>query len=400
MFGRDGERKDATTGVCVWVARCRKHRREFIRERTKEEKQTSTLRVVALSLFIPAVLAVVIYAAAVSNWNSIAVALQTATASFAAGALVGFIFGIPRTLATADSSQATADGSEHPIYGTNTNLEQISDWLTKILVGVGLVQIGQIGGAIDDLASGVEKGLGSNGHAVAVTLMVSFAITGFLCSYLYTRMRLQSALEPGREMVDKRAEEITNALALVREQLDPSGEADPNLVEITEALYKSSPGIRDEAFYLARNQRRANWRGVHPGEDRKLVALTIPVFEALVGLDKEKKFNRNRAELGFALKDQPQPDYALACSRLSEAIDLRGALLRARFPMYELNRAVCLIMLDGGFQKRAASDSETAKKIRADLDAAEATEQGREAVKPSPGNRAATAIVEWRRLNP
>src|SRR5205085_11890184 len=33
-----------------------------------------------------------------------------------------------------------------PLQSVNTNLEQISDWLTKILVGVGLTQFGSLRG--------------------------------------------------------------------------------------------------------------------------------------------------------------------------------------------------------------------------------------------------------------
>src|SRR5215207_3296326 len=56
-------------------------------------------------------------------------------AAFGVGALVGFLFGIPRRF--------QREGSDPALGGlvVNTNLEQISDWLTKIIVGVGLVEI-------------------------------------------------------------------------------------------------------------------------------------------------------------------------------------------------------------------------------------------------------------------
>jgi hypothetical protein len=45
-------------------------------------------------------------------------------------------------------------------YLGNTNLEQVSDWLTKIIVGVGLVQIGRIVPALSKLAESMKAPLG------------------------------------------------------------------------------------------------------------------------------------------------------------------------------------------------------------------------------------------------
>ena len=80
----------------------------------------------------------------------VATGVAAAGASAFVGGLLGFLFGIPRALQgdhpdgprAADGSGR--DGLPAASYRANTNLEQISDWLTKILVGVGLVQIGEI----------------------------------------------------------------------------------------------------------------------------------------------------------------------------------------------------------------------------------------------------------------
>src|SRR5689334_18082157 len=50
------------------------------------------------------------------------------------GALIGFVFGIPRRLAT-NGKPAAGEGDEAAeLYESNTNLEQVSDWLTKIII--------------------------------------------------------------------------------------------------------------------------------------------------------------------------------------------------------------------------------------------------------------------------
>lgn len=48
-----------------------------------------------------------------------------------------------------------------PGYGANTNLTDISDWLTKIIVGVGLVQLAKIRGLLKSAANFIAGGLGS-----------------------------------------------------------------------------------------------------------------------------------------------------------------------------------------------------------------------------------------------
>src|SRR6267142_3576429 len=68
------------------------------------------------------------------------------------GGLIGFLFAIPRsrqdqlTVQAQPTSTPDADTARQRLsdYAANTNLEQISDWLTKILVGIGLVQFGDI----------------------------------------------------------------------------------------------------------------------------------------------------------------------------------------------------------------------------------------------------------------
>lgn len=72
-----------------------------------------------------------------------------------AGGFVGFLFGIPRILqsdtaaAPRPVSQPGESGTafETPVasnYRPNTNLDQISDWLTKIIVGLGLVNLQKV----------------------------------------------------------------------------------------------------------------------------------------------------------------------------------------------------------------------------------------------------------------
>jgi hypothetical protein len=102
--------------------------------------------------------------------------LGVAAAAAAVGAFLGFLFGIPTGL------QEKALGLDEP-YGPNTNLEQISDWLTKILVGVGLVELGRAGPAVGKLIASVGGALGNTGAArvTAAALLVVFVVWGSSC---------------------------------------------------------------------------------------------------------------------------------------------------------------------------------------------------------------------------
>jgi hypothetical protein len=124
------------------------------------------------------------------RFQSIAAAILVAGAALAAGAILGFLFGIPRALQNTTSEEAP--GVSGSIYQVNTNLEQISDWLTKIIVGVGLVHLGAIQAHFASLAQSAASAFGgpSIPPALAAAVIIYFAILGFLGSYLWTRLLL------------------------------------------------------------------------------------------------------------------------------------------------------------------------------------------------------------------
>jgi tetratricopeptide (TPR) repeat protein len=111
-------------------------------------------------------------------------------AALVLGTLVGFLFGIPRTLQgdVADKTKRT--------YQVNTNLEQISDWLTKIIVGLTLVNLREIPGQIMTMNEYFAPALGGgrSAEALAGGAAVYFSVTGFFWGYLGTRLYLAGAI--------------------------------------------------------------------------------------------------------------------------------------------------------------------------------------------------------------
>jgi hypothetical protein len=129
-------------------------------------------------------------------------------ATLLGGGLLGFVFAIPRSLQEARSNVGP------PGYGSNTNLEQISDWLTKILVGVGLTQLREIPGQIQRLVAYLAPGLGgdTNSQAFTLALLTYFSVAGFLLGYLSTRLLLGQALrQADQASFEQRAARVKDA---------------------------------------------------------------------------------------------------------------------------------------------------------------------------------------------
>lgn len=140
----------------------------------------------------------------IQKTGSKTVALLWALAALASGGLIGFLFGIPRVLQDSGAGavvQAANDPTKPapavPAYRmqVNTNLEQISDWLTKIIVGIGLIELRNVPGYLDRLSLFMAGGLGNptQSKVMAIALVLYFAILGFLGGYVMTRIYLAQA---------------------------------------------------------------------------------------------------------------------------------------------------------------------------------------------------------------
>src|SRR5262249_36166086 len=86
---------------------------------------------------------------------------------------------------TVDRRQATR------AWELSTNLTQISDWLTKIIVGVSLVEAKSFWNEIQILSAGAADWLFEMRHGSPVLIpavMVAGAVFGFLFAYLYPEL--------------------------------------------------------------------------------------------------------------------------------------------------------------------------------------------------------------------
>jgi tetratricopeptide (TPR) repeat protein len=178
-----------------------------------------------------------------------------AFAAVAAGAATGFLFGIPRTLQGNASAGSTS-------YQVNTNLEQISDWLTKIIVGLGLINLKSIPDRLMEMNRYVSETLGMRPPAYAAvgSAAVFFAMVGFLLGYLSTRLFISGAFRKADNdllrTVGKEAEPFAKAGAQPRDPEPQNRPIDARVVKLLDLAEKTdatpSSVTPDVARQLAR----------------------------------------------------------------------------------------------------------------------------------------------------
>lgn len=124
--------------------------------------------------------------------------LLVATAASSIGGLLGFLFGMPRSPVDGPQRDEENKPALTVNYRPSNSLEQVSDWLTKILIGVGLVELTQLSETLSAVGRGVEASLvGAPAGTSVVTqvVVITFLVLGFLTSFLWTRIyygRLQT----------------------------------------------------------------------------------------------------------------------------------------------------------------------------------------------------------------
>src|SRR5258708_39901361 len=124
----------------------------------------------------------------------VGVALLSAGGAWLIAVVVGFLFGIPRL---------ASDQLEASQYHPSTSLEQVADWLTKIIIGVSLTQLNKIPGKLDSLASYIATGMGeSASHKVlALAICIYFPSCGFLFGFLWARLYMLEAFDAAGALV-------------------------------------------------------------------------------------------------------------------------------------------------------------------------------------------------------
>jgi hypothetical protein len=141
--------------------------------------------VMAMIAMLSGMLGILIYAWSASDFTKVfAVLSLVGLAAWMGGSLIGFLFGVPRY-------QAGVPQNDRSRFVPNTNLEQISDWLTKIIIGATLVQIKDISSDIEAVSERIGSQLGTvAGSTVSAGVLLFFFFTGFMWGYLWCSLRI------------------------------------------------------------------------------------------------------------------------------------------------------------------------------------------------------------------
>jgi hypothetical protein len=148
------------------------------------------------------------------GWDVMALSFLVGLASFYVAGLVGYLFGIPsetarvvvrsRTSGPAASTldpdvpvpegdavtdESTAGYLRGNSYSANDSLVEVSQWLTKIILGAGLVQIRSIGNFIASLGKSISETVHLPPMQFAFSSLILVEGTlGFLFFYLWSRV--------------------------------------------------------------------------------------------------------------------------------------------------------------------------------------------------------------------
>jgi hypothetical protein len=158
---------------------------------------------VMVFLVILGSLAIALFAARTFWWKTdpggmffanFSIGFLIAGSAFSTGGFIGFVFAVPKQSKRTDELHLTSPINS---YLGNDNLIEVSDWLTKIIVGVGLTQLTSIPGYLKKIGElvGLSMGGGETGTVAASAILIYFFICGFMLVYLWTRIYFERILE-------------------------------------------------------------------------------------------------------------------------------------------------------------------------------------------------------------
>ncbi len=250
-------------------------------ENPSHHDDTSThvllLRLTIVAVFI---LCVCVFFVALSNPGSswipaLGLMLLASLGCTITGGFFGFLFGMPRAFA-APNSQAKLDGEDAETSGAsannvgqwaNNNLLEVSDWLTKIVVGLTLVNLAKLLDKIGKWGEtlGLAAGLEIKAAAVVgISIILSAFGYGFIGTYILTRTRLSKLLAKNFLQINASLHQELSDLRDKQEELRAeTNRSNDALLEIAQStggvptvmaqLYRPKPQGFTEAIRLAEN---------------------------------------------------------------------------------------------------------------------------------------------------
>jgi hypothetical protein len=289
--------------------------------------------------------------------------ILVAGAAFICGIMFGYLFGLRPS-----GQQKTADGQTSTLM-VQTNLEEIADWLTKLILGAGLVSLTKLYAPIYIFAVFMAKGVepfcpnaaaAQGNPAMFLAITGFFSISGTLYGYLWTRYEYAAT---SREDTD------SSTLALVDNWLKAATPPDDKTrTDMANAIKGASLETKMQILLQAVQYRAPS--------NAALNERSVAVLQALVDADPGQFFHRNRGECALGLIGKTKDgkisddDWNHAQDLLNDAIRIRDRSGEKGWPQYELARAVSSISLNPGFKAKQPSSAEEKASILVDIEKA------------------------------
>ena len=196
------------------------------------------------------VIAITFYSYNIGGIKLASILLIVSAASYMCGFFLGFLFGIPKRV----------NGNNTDGYLLNTNLVEISDWLTKIIIGVGLIEIKEIPIYLQSMGNFVQNATKikdeNSIHLFAISTILYFSVFGLYYGYNYMRLFLSGQFKDADDnlLKDKQEQLIKKGEALQKQDITPDniGEKSKELSEYNAQLKdtKTETEYTFEDWYL------------------------------------------------------------------------------------------------------------------------------------------------------
>ena len=194
--------------------------------------------------------------------------LAVIAAYYLAGCAVGFIFAIPKSAQGARQERMPHNVKESRLntgdyYNDNTSLEEISDWLVKIIIGIGLTQFSYLKSMVESAARSIAaifpclpQAQGCEAFFVfSYAIIIFYSIGGIIIGYLWTRIDFPKILTKSKRdvaLIEKLEKQNKTILSMINDPGSPVGTKelsqsdsadDPALLELVYRILEKKPAL-------------------------------------------------------------------------------------------------------------------------------------------------------------
>ncbi|WP_432710904.1 hypothetical protein [Pedobacter sp.] len=193
--------------------------------------------------------------------------LAVMAAYYLTGCAVGFIFAIPKSAQGARHELRRTNSGKGLIpgeyYNDNTSLEEISDWLVKIIIGLSLTQFSYLRDTVESAASSIaaifpcipQRNECKSFFVFAYAVIIFYSIGGLIIGYLWTRIDFPKILTQSKgelELIAKLERQNKTMVQMINDPESPvrtndllqtQSFDDPLVLELVDRISETKPVI-------------------------------------------------------------------------------------------------------------------------------------------------------------